>query len=497
MVDQEMLRYNAIDASATYQIWGVLEREAEKYGYLGQYNFLQKLIEPLTAMQLRGIKVDMEKLEETKDHVGKQIVSAQERLNELCGEELNVNSPKQCIAYFYYKLGHKPYISRKTGRPTTDDTALQRLARKGVREAAVAQELRGLLKLRGTYLEISFDADGRLRCNVNPRGTTTGRISTSKTIFDTGANMQNLDPRFRGFLIADDGYFFLEVDKARAEWVIVAFASGDANMMKVVHENLDPHSYTAHMMFGLDVETIKAEDKLVGHLTDPGQILELRKKSALDLSSAVFTPRNMSFRQAGKKSNHGLNYDEAYKTFALINEISEGEAKRIINLYHGGYPNIRNVYHEGIKRQLGEDRTITNCFGEKRRFLDSWGDALFRSAYAHIPQSTVAHLINQGIISSYYDEEPYMQKLEGLMQVHDSYWTQYPLFGLEDAVRAIYKLLDYLNPTMSYSGREFQIASDVKVGFDGAHLVEVKITGDLSTDVEELERTLDGCRARA
>ena len=91
----------------------------------------------------------------------------------------------------------------------------------------------------------------------------------------------------------------------------------------------------------------------------------------------------------GKKSNHGLNYDEGYNTFALINEIEIAEAKRIVNLYHSIYPGIRQ-WHEFIKRQLSTDRTLTNCFGRKIRFFDGWSDSLFKAAYSALPQSTVA-----------------------------------------------------------------------------------------------------------
>jgi hypothetical protein len=49
---------------------------------------------------------------------------------------------------------------------------------------------------------VAFDADGRLRCSWNPRGTKFGRLSSSQTIFGTGMNLQNLSPKFKGFIVA-------------------------------------------------------------------------------------------------------------------------------------------------------------------------------------------------------------------------------------------------------------------------------------------------------
>jgi DNA polymerase I-like protein with 3'-5' exonuclease and polymerase domains len=321
--------------------------------------------------------------------------------------------------------------------------------------------------------------------------TKTGRLSTSKTIFGTGMNMQNLDYRFQTFLIPDPGFVFLDFDKARAEWIIVAFASDDANMRKVVEEGLDPHTHTAHLMFDLPKDLIAEEDEAVGHLTDPADIQQIRDQKGLTshLQRGRFLIRNMSLRQAGKKSNHGLNYDEGPDKFALVNEIPLGEARRIIALYHEVYPNIRNIYHLGIQHQLGTNRIITNCFGERRRFLGPIDHELYRAAYAHIPQSTVAHLVNQGIIDNYYSKSESLEPLEQLIQVHDSIRCQYPIdkpAQMDVAVREVFKNLD---PLMEYNGHEFRIETDLKVGFNGASMYPVDIEQQSLEDItSELQR---------
>ena len=132
------------------------------------------------------------------------------------------------------------------------------------------------MKLKGTYLDITFDADSRMRCSYNPRGTKFGRISSSKTLFQTGMNMQNLPEEFAGFLVADDRMILISLDKAKAEWVVVAYESGDLSMINAIESGVDVHAYTAEQMFKIPLEVIELEDKIIGHSNDAEEIARKR-----------------------------------------------------------------------------------------------------------------------------------------------------------------------------------------------------------------------------
>jgi len=513
-MDKTVLIYNGHDCINTWDVAMELRQLVDET-YMPTYNFTEKLLEPLMFMMTRGVLVSFDKLQVVKKEVIKRAGEAQDRLNNLAGRELNVNSAKQLKQYFYIEKGIPPYTKRNsTGGSsiTCDDKALQRIgrgtaARAGLPEAKLIQEIRGLLKLHGTYLDLTLDEDKRFRCSYNPRGTRFGRLSSSKTIFGTGMNMQNLPYEFKKFLVADPGYMMWEIDKAKAEWVVVAYKSGDPNMIKVIEEGLDPHIHTAHLMTNVEKSIIELDEELIGHNTDVqiiGKIRnEMRRKSeAVDLAfeNAEFIPRNMSIRQCGKKSNHGLNYDEGFRTFALQNEILETDAKKIINLYkHKAYPGIP-LWHREVQRQLGEDRTLVNCFGRKYKFLGQWTDDLFKAAYAFVPQSTVADLVNQGIIDTYSDRLPYMKLLEMLGQVHDSIVGQNQMEGAPeqkgystyyaalDMAKGMKRTAEYMNNKMEYSGREFYIESDLKVGAGWGDLKTV----DLSANVDKLATQING-----
>jgi hypothetical protein len=120
---------------------------------------------------------------------------------------------------------------------------------------------------------------------------------------------------------------FLEFDLANAEWVVTAYLAGDENMIEIIQSGRSPHIATGALISGAPEEFVLEEHKLLGMQSDPDTIRSIRK--GLKIPQGIFMPRSMSIRQAGKKSNHGLNYGMRYRRFALENEMPETDAKPI------------------------------------------------------------------------------------------------------------------------------------------------------------------------
>ncbi len=507
-IDNNTLIYNAFDAAITLEcadafMPDIFKSPADNYPtFEDTYNHTIDLFEPLMYMMIRGVRVEQEKIAETRIKINAKLDELQKEINELCGRYINPNSPKDTQTYFYVEKRISPYYKRNLkgkSSVTTDDKALQRIARgtanrRGLREAKLMQQWRGLRKLRGTYIDITFDKDNRLRCSYNPRGTKFGRLSSSKTVFDTGMNMQNLPEAFKGFILADEGKIFIDLDKRQAEWIVVAYECGDLSMINAIQTGVDVHAYTASQMFKAPVELILKEDKIIGHENDPEIIRQKRVNiPAIDMMirENMWLPRTTSIRQCGKKSNHGLNYDEGYKTFSLINEITEKEGKVIVDFYHSIYPGIRQEY-EVVKQELANNnRTLLNLFGRPCRFLDRWGDKLFKTAYSYKPQSTVGELVNRAIVKTYRDNSPETEDLEILAQVHDNVLYQNKVDALSIS-KAIFVAKEHLNPVLKTGGREFQIATDMKIGYDWGNLHKVPLVNNLDDQVDLVKETLDG-----
>lgn len=200
---EQFWTYCGKDAAVALEAWDDMVKEMTEDEYWPTYRRVARLANPLTYMSTRGFKADMDRLKETTKRVDKHIEELYDELKAVSEYEFNPLSPKQCQQYFYVTKNCHPYTG-KTGNVTTDDKAMARIFRRyGLREAKLVQEIRAAEKLKGTYLEINFDKDSRLRCSWDPTGTKFGRLSSSQTVFDTGANMQNLHPEFKEFLVAD------------------------------------------------------------------------------------------------------------------------------------------------------------------------------------------------------------------------------------------------------------------------------------------------------
>lgn len=455
--------YSCIDAAVTYKLFQELQKEDHLDELLPWYEQTTDLLGPAIFMMTAGLAVDVERLKTESGRVAEEIERLEEKLNSLVGFPLNSHSSKQCCGYFYGILGHAPYVGT-SGNPTCDDKALARLVRKGVEPARLVQRIRGLSKLRSTYLEIEFDTDNRLRCSIKTTGTRTSRLSTSKTIFGTGGNMQNLPPAFRSFIVPDEGHFFVEMDKAKAEWVITAYVANEPNMIAALESGLDVHAVTGARIFNVPLEIALLDDKIIGKSTDEDEIAEKRAK--LPELAKYQLPRMFSVRQGGKKTNHACNYIMGYRRFALENEIPENLAKILVNNYSKvSYPGLERWW-ERVERGLALNRKVENCFGRPFYFYRTLNFKLVQAAVATIPQSTSVEVLNRGLCAIYQDAHPCMRPLRLGMQVHDSILFQYPLNDLANAVRAILRCKTHIEPTLNAEGRRFKIDTDCAVGLN-------------------------------
>jgi len=282
----------------------------------------------------------------------------------------------------------------------------------------------------------------------------------------------------------------IEVDKAQAEWIIVAYLANDPAMLHIIEQGLDAHAKTGSLISGVSLDIVSEERKALGHITDPSLILKAREEKFPNLEGTGFIPRNMTIRQMGKKSNHALNYDMTYRRFSLENETPERDSKRIVEAYHSIYPNIRHTFHANVRRDLERNRTLTNCFGRKRRFLGQWSNDLFKAGYDHIPQSTVADLINRAYCLIYEKETPYHTFLP-VTQVHDSILLESYYSSTEELWEGLQRINGYMSPTLTYNNHDFVIATDAQGGYSWgeANMADLSLTNydTFSAQLEELE----------
>ncbi len=474
--------YSAIDSAVLPEIMHKIEVQLKKRNNYETYRKHLRIVHPLCYMQNKGFVVDIPGLRAASSKVQEQIDLLKEELKTLVGEHYTptfAGSSQQVANYFYKIKKQAPYKSK--GKVTTDEKALQRLAAKGFREAAIIAKLRKLSKSKSAYLDMRFDDDGRFRCSFNPVGKPdkmpmgTGRISTSTTIAKTGSSMQNLTPLFKTYIHADKGHLFFDVDLSSAENRIVAYQGPVPQLIRAFEQGIDVHRQTYGMMFGKPTDEVS--DK-------PG---------SSDLGNGSFSERFW-----GKKCNHGLGYGMGAGEFGLKFGLLKKVAQTLIDLWHKVYPGVRASYQAGIIAELRKDRIATNAFGRRRIFMGRWpkkegsGDRLFEQAFAHIPQSTVAEIINEhGLNYIYYAEKDSpLRIIQLLNQVHDSIIFQIDVkYGFEMMAKALQLVCQSLEQPIPYR-TPYVIPVDVKVGLGWGRDAMTTLDRPSEMKLEELTEQL-------
>jgi hypothetical protein len=103
---------------------------------------------------------------------------------------------------------------------------------------------------------------------------------------------------------------------------------------------------------------------------------------------------------------------------------------------------------------------LTTPLGRKHRFLDIWGDKLFRSAYSYLPQSTIGDFLNESM-RIFYDK--YGDKYNLTMQLHDALYVQCD--NNQEAISDVMeKMTECMVRPITIGFEEFIIGVDFKVG---------------------------------
>jgi len=438
--------YNAMDSITCAEAYPRQMGQISKQKNEETYKRQRRLIEPLAFMMEKGIKIDVEGMTQEYNDLEVKIAEKEQELNTLAGRPLNARSPKQLCSYFYDEKGLPAYKS-KTGGRSTNEIAMKRLIRKGVKEAQYVLDVRRLTKLRSTYLDpTKVDSDGRMRCAYNPVGTLFSRLSSSENIFGSGNNLQNQPHEVLKYFRADKGFIIYSIDLAQAENRIVAYLGRVDTMIEAFENRLDLHSLTGSLISNKPYHEIIKEDK--------------------DGVNCSLGGGDKTWRFWGKKANHGLNYDLGYRKFSLYYEISERDGRFIVEKYHTAYPGVRNGYHAYVKQQLANGRVITNLLGRRTLLLDEWGDNLFKKGYSCPPQGTVGDIINERGLEYIYYNQTKFEHVHLMLQVHDSIAFQIPLsIGWWEHAKILLDIKKSLETPLSAHGIEFVIPADIMMGY--------------------------------
>ena len=362
--DEETFIYNCFDNVSTFQIAFALKRELESLKLTDFYhNHCQPVMLALAKAGHRGVLIDLDKRNELCKKCNAEKIDIEKKIESIAGQPVNPNSPKQVKDFLYTTLRLRPITHRKTHAVTTNEEALMMIRARDQMYAPIIDlflHYRELTKLIGTFLTSETKSNGRLPTSYNATGTVNGRISSSKTIFGLGGNLQQV-PRgeFRRLFISPPGYTFVKIDLSQAEARAVAWIARITGLIfKFCQPGFDVHKWNASLIWS------KAEEDI--------------------------TPAE---RQMSKSVVHGANYLVGPRTASILSGVSYSTAKIALERYKKAMPEL-TIWHENVKTEVSRTRMLRTKLGRLRVFMDRLDDSTFKSAVAFEPQSLVGDIIN-------------------------------------------------------------------------------------------------------
>ena len=369
----------------------------------------------LAAAQRRGVLLDIKARDALRDAINLRAEATIRRIEELAGKKINPNSPKQVSELLYRDM--KFPVVYNDDKPTTDEDAILRLHRKYPSEEILSAivSYRKDTKLVSTFLSDGIvDSDGRVHTSYNPSGTKNYRISSSKNIWGSGMNLQNIPvgkragvENIRHLFIAADGNSFVKCDLVQAETMAVArilCRYKDYTLYEKYRSgNFDIHKWAAAPIYGIKEDAVTKEQ-----------------------------------RDIGKVANHAGNYCSGPRVIMAealkrgIDNIDFEMAKIIVATRRATIPGLTKWWSD-VEATIRRTRSLETCIGRKRMFFGRFDDnAVIRDAVAFEPQSTVGDVCNI-IFTRLYNslERPALP----ILQVHDEVVVECPDSYIDTVVR--------------------------------------------------------------
>ena len=392
---EQLCPYACEDADITFQLKEIFQKELEgSKSYQVFKNIEMPLIPILSAMEMEGIKIDVEALADFSKELEEKIVQLNDNVQELAGTPFNLASPKQLgqILFEHMKLVDKPKKT-KTGQYSTSEETLLKL--KGKHEIIDdILEFRQLQKLKSTYVdalpELADSDSHRIHTTYQQAVAATGRLSS------VNPNLQNIPIRSekgrevrKAFVPRSEDFTLLAADYSQIELRLMAHLSQDQGMLSAFQNGEDIHSATAAKVYQVGLDKVSREQ-----------------------------------RSHAKMVNFGIIY--GISAFGLSQRlgIKRGEAKEIIDNYFMQYPKVKSYMDLSIE-QAREKGYVETIMGRKRMLNDINSRNAVVRGYAernaiNAPiQGSAADIIKLAMIhvSDALKGQNFQSKM--LLQVHD------------------------------------------------------------------------------
>ncbi|MGO8723829.1 MAG: DNA polymerase I [Acidimicrobiales bacterium] len=368
-----------------------IAKALEETGSTRLYEDVERpLIRVLAKMEVAGIAVDVERLRAISEELVFETRRLEAEVQQLAGEEFNVNSTQQLRRILFDKLALVPQKRTKTGY-STDAQSLARL-RDAHPLVDTLLRYREVEKLRSTYGEGLLGEvapDGRIHASFNQTVARTGRLSSDQPNLHNIPVRSLIGRRFREAFVPSAGAELLIADYDQIELRVIAHLSDDPGLIEAFRSGVDIHNATAARVYGVEPEQVT---------------LQMRSKA--------------------KMISYGLAY--GMEAYGLSQRLGVGvdEAAAILAQYFDAFPNVKQYMERSVAEARG--RGYTETLLGRRRYLPELDSSNYRVRLAAERQAMNAGI--QGLAADIFkvalvrlDEAFEREALSSriVLQVHD------------------------------------------------------------------------------
>ena len=339
--------YAEADAELALELWQFFSGQLSQEELWPIANLELELLPCLIDMTWRGVRIDQERVERTRDALLKREVEIRKQIKHIAGCDVEIWAA-QSLAKAFDKIGIA-YPRTEKGHPSFTKLFLQES--KELLPKLIVQA-RNLNKGTGTFINTIMkhcDKDGRIHSHINQirsddGGTVSGRISMNNpNLQQIPARDPELGPMIRSLFLPEEN----------EQWAAIDFSQQEPRIL--VH-----YASVYGKTRGIELE--KAAEFVEAYQNDPD----------MDFHTMVAEMANVPRKQA-KTINLAMMYGMGVNKLSEQLDIPVDEAKTLVQQYHNRVPFVKALM-QGVTNRLNDKTSggsVRSILGRKCRF-DLW-----------------------------------------------------------------------------------------------------------------------------
>jgi len=442
---EQVARYACADADYTFRLVQVYQPLLAQHGVEKLFHEVEMPLVPvLVEMERTGVLLDLDFLARLSRELAARLQELEKQITAHIGLPINIASPAQLADALFnrLKLPTTGLPRTKTGQISTAADVLESL-RDVHPVIPLILEHRELSKLKGTYADalpaLVSPRTGRVHTDYNQTAVITGRLSSSNPNLQNIPIRTELGRQVRRAFIAPLGSKLISADYSQVELRILAHIARDAALLEAFARGEDIHAATAARLFNVPLDQV--------------------------------TPQ---MRRLGKTINFGIAYGITDYGIAARTELSQSEARRLIDSYFAQYAGVK-AYIEQTKREARERGYVQTLLGRRRYFPElqrgvndvSARNAAEREAINHPIQGSAADIIKIAMVRLHHELHARNLRARMILQVHDELVLECPDDQVDVIVPLVRQVMENAYPL------ESKLKVDVAVGQNWDEMVSM------------------------